>query len=182
MRALVVFESMFGNTRTVADAIAEGLGTALEVRLVNVADAPTEVPADVDLVVVGGPTHALGMSRPSTRKSAADEAVTTVTPVATGMREWLDAMTAPPATAGATFDTRVKVRGLPGSAARRAQRRLRRKGVALLAPAATFWVEGTPGPLRDGERDRAVQWGEHLAVLMAERGRTGRTGRTSVRT
>lgn len=177
MRALVVFESMFGNTATVAQAIADGLATGLDVRLVNVAEAPVEVPADVDLLVVGGPTHAFGMSRPSTRKSAADQAGTTMTPVTTGMREWLDAMTVPPAAVGATFDTRVHVRWLPGSAARKAQARMRRHGVTLLAPASTFWVEGTPGPLADGEHHRAFRWGEHLAVLMVERGRTGRSGR-----
>lgn len=182
MRALVVFESMFGNTATVAEAIAEGMGTGLDVRLVNVAEAPVEVPADVDLLVVGGPTHAFGMSRPATRKSAEDQGGTTTTPITTGMREWLDAATVPPAIVGATFDTRVHVRWLPGSAARKAERRLRRHGVALLAPATTFWVEGTPGPLADGERERAVRWGEHLAVMMVERGRAGRSGRPPVRT
>jgi hypothetical protein len=182
MRALVVFESMFGNTATVARAIGDGLATGLEVRVVDVATAPVEVPADVDLLVVGGPTHALGMSRPATRKSAEDQAGTTATPITTGMREWLDSATVPPATVGATFDTRVHVRWLPGSAARKAQRRLRRHGVTLLAPATTFWVEGTPGPLPDGEQGRAARWGEHLAVLMVERGRAGRSGQASVRT
>lgn len=178
MRALVVFESMFGNTATVAQAIADGLATRLDVGLVNVAEAPVEVPADVDLLVVGGPTHAFGMSRPSTRRSAEDQAGTTATPVTTGMREWLDAMTVSPATVGATFDTRVHVRWLPGSAARNAQRRLRRRhGVTLLAPPSTYWVEGTPGPLTDGERQRAFRWGTHLAVLLEERGRAGRAGR-----
>ena len=182
MRALVVFESMFGNTADVARAIADCLATGLDVRLVNVAEAPVEVPADIDLLVVGGPTHAFGMSRLSTRKSAEDQAGTTITPVTTGMREWLDAMAVSPATVGAAFDTRVHVRWLPGSAARKAQTRMRRHGVTPLAPASTFWVEGTPGPLADGERERAVRWGEHLAVLMVERGRAGRTGRASVRT
>jgi hypothetical protein len=63
MHALVVYESMFGDTEQVAHAIAEGVGTRAVVRVVAIGDAPTPVPDTVDLVVVGGPTHAFGMSR-----------------------------------------------------------------------------------------------------------------------
>lgn len=168
MRALVVYESMFGNTRTIAEAVADGLATRLDVRAMNVTDAPTVVDDDVDLVVVGGPTHAFGMSRPSTRRSAVDQGAA-ATAADAGMREWIDAATLPATTVAATFDTRVKVPGLPGSAARKARRRLRRKGVTVLAPPVTFWVEGTPGPLREGERRRATRWGEELGTRLAER-------------
>ncbi|MDX5309965.1 MAG: flavodoxin domain-containing protein, partial [Rhodococcus sp. (in: high G+C Gram-positive bacteria)] len=58
MRALVVYESMFGNTRHVAEAVARGLGSA--VRTVPVTQAHEENLSDYDLVVVGGPTHAHG--------------------------------------------------------------------------------------------------------------------------
>jgi flavodoxin len=76
MRALIVYESMFGNTRQIAEAVAEGLraghdAAPVEVGLVEVGEAPATV-ADVDLLVVGGPTHALGMSRPETRQSATE--------------------------------------------------------------------------------------------------------------
>ena len=70
MRAVVVYESMYGNTHQVADAIGAGLGTAFDVRVVPVSLAGPEVLADADLVVVGGPTHAHGMSRAATRKAA----------------------------------------------------------------------------------------------------------------
>ena len=69
MRALVVYESMFGNTRLVAEAVAEGLSSGLDVDVVEVAAAPTSFD-DVELVVVGGPTHALGMTRQRTRDDA----------------------------------------------------------------------------------------------------------------
>lgn len=62
MKALVVYESMFGNTEQVARAVATGLGRHLDVELVAVANAPDTV-SDVDLVVVGGPTHAFSMTR-----------------------------------------------------------------------------------------------------------------------
>ena len=63
MRAVVVYESMYGNTRRVADAIGAGLGTVFDVTVVPVSQASPVVLADADLVVVGGPTHAHGMSR-----------------------------------------------------------------------------------------------------------------------
>ena len=67
MKALVVYESMYGNTRSVAEAIVEGLCETAEPRLVPVSEAKAAVHEGADLLVVGGPTHAHGMSRPSTR-------------------------------------------------------------------------------------------------------------------
>ena len=74
MKALVVYESMYGNTHTVAAAIAEGLSGLADVEVVPVEGASTERLEAADLIVVGGPTHAHSMSRPSTRKGAADAA------------------------------------------------------------------------------------------------------------
>src|SRR5512140_2593882 len=74
MRAVVVYESMYGNTHLIADAIGAGLEATFDVRVVPVSHAGPEVIADADLVVVGGPTHAHGMSRASTRKAAVQAA------------------------------------------------------------------------------------------------------------
>ena len=74
MRAVVVYESMYGNTHRIADAIGAGLEVAFDVRVVPVSHAEPELIADADLVVVGGPTHAHGMSRASTRKAAVQAA------------------------------------------------------------------------------------------------------------
>ena len=73
MRALVVYESMFGNTQTIADAIAGGLAQRMRVDAVEVGSAPATLDDDVTLLVVGGPTHAFGMSRPRTRQDAATQ-------------------------------------------------------------------------------------------------------------
>src|SRR5205085_654645 len=73
-RAVVVYESMFGNTRTIARAVADGLAGFLPVDLVEVADAPAAVAGDVGLLVVGGPTHAFGLTRPDTRRTALQQA------------------------------------------------------------------------------------------------------------
>src|SRR5690348_2433831 len=101
MKAVVVYESMYGNTHLVADAIAEGLRTGPEddVSVVPVEAADGAALAEADLVVVGGPTHAHGMTWPSTRKAAAEAAEKPgsgleMEPDAEGegLREWFDAV------------------------------------------------------------------------------------------
>ena len=74
MKAVIVYESMYGNTRVIADAIGRGLGPENETVVVPVAEARPGLLAGADLVVVGGPTHMHGMSRASTRKGAAQAA------------------------------------------------------------------------------------------------------------
>ncbi|MEO6585287.1 MAG: flavodoxin/nitric oxide synthase, partial [Knoellia sp.] len=70
MRSLVVYESVWGNTEQVARAVAAGLGVVMTVEVVDVGIAPTTPGDDVDLLVVGGPTHTFSMSRPGTRSEA----------------------------------------------------------------------------------------------------------------
>lgn len=169
MRALVIYESMFGNTRAVASAIARGLATRSVVDLYEVGEAPDEVDPGVDLVVVGGPTHAFSMSRPNTRQSAAEQSDGPLVSTGRGLREWIE--TAGPSLRGraiATFDTKVAKAYLPGSAARSAHKRLTRLRCRPVAPAENFIVMGTPGPLADGELDRATRWGEHLTSLAGD--------------
>jgi hypothetical protein len=166
MHALVVYESMFGNTRQVAEAIADGLASAFQVELMEVGTAPVHFGEHLELVVVGGPTHAHGLSRPATRKAAADQGAGATASSGGGLREWLDGLPARPGIAAAAFDTRIdKPRWLTGSAARGTARRLERLRFRLLVPPASFYVLGTPGPLDDGELDRARRWGQDLARL-----------------
>ena len=70
MKALVVYESMFGNTEQIARAVAAGISETVDVQLSEVADAPTDPGPDVALIVAGGPTHAFSMSRENTRADA----------------------------------------------------------------------------------------------------------------
>ena len=171
VHAFVVYESMFGNTERIAKAIGEGLGSTVEVELVRVDQAPKVLPADLELLVVGGPTHAFSMSRSSTRDSASAQG-TIVMPSQIGIREWLDQLRHEKgAPVVATFDTRVtKVRRLPGSAGKAAAKVLRRNGFKLLAKSASFFVEDSLGPLSDGELDRARAWGESLAAQLRPQG------------
>jgi hypothetical protein len=181
MRALVVYESMFGNTRKVAESVAAGLGTALEqVEVRAVADADVVSVLAADLVLVGGPTHAHAMSRPKTRKAAVDEparysAAGTVEPGAggIGLREWFAGV---PASTGraAAFDTRADAPApLTGRASRGIAQRLRRNGLTLVDRPQSFVVTKT-AELKDGELDRAQEWGRTLARALSAAAPDGR--------
>jgi hypothetical protein len=161
MRALVVYESMFGNTRQVAAAIADGMADGADVTVTEVADAPARIPDDVDLVVVGGPTHAFSMSRPPTRQDAVRQGGADAD-VSKGIREWLDEL--PPSTrecSFAAFDTRVDMPLLPGAASRAATRVARKRGFTIVDP-VSYLVRGYQGPLVEGQLERAREWGHGL--------------------
>ena len=114
---LVVYESMFGNTVAVAQCIAEALRRhGANPTVVDARSAPRRLGPDVGLLLVGAPTHAFGMSRPSTRAAARDQGA--IGDVEYGIREWLDELEQPdqPVSA-ACFDTRVRKPFLVGSAA-----------------------------------------------------------------
>ncbi len=173
MRALVVFESMYGNTRQVAEAIGRGLGEVGEVSVVPLSQATAERVDTADLVVVGGPTHVHSMSRPLTRKGAADDAVKEgsvlqLEPEAQGdgVREWLEALGTAHGCAAA-FDTRIRANPLlTGRASKPIARRLRRTGFELVAPPESFLVS-KESVLEEGEAERAVEWGRQLGRAVA---------------
>jgi hypothetical protein len=167
MRALVVYESMFGNTKMIAEEVARGLTGHMPVEIVEVGSAARELPGDVTLLVVGGPTHAFGMTRESTRKSALQQADEGLISRGEGLREWLAALRVTTPIAAAAFDTRIRVAYLPGSAAKGAYRALRRHRLRLVDRPMNFFVTGTKGPLEENELRRAHEWGESLAKAMA---------------
>jgi len=166
--ALVVFESMFGNTEVVAAQIAAGLAEMLDDVKVVRAGPGVEVGDDVVLLVVGGPTHAFGLSRASTRDSAGQQGAPADVARAEGLREWLAEL--PLTTCRvAAFDTRIHKPGVPGSAARGAERRLGKAGGRVVSPATSFWVSGMRGPLVAGEDERARSWGRLLGTRLPDR-------------
>ena len=138
MKAVVIYESMYGNTHLIASAIADGLGAHGEATVVPVAEARASVVEGADLVVVGGPTHAHGMSRAATRKGAVDAARKPGSDLvldapegsdAAGLRDWFASIGQLPKYAAA-FDTRFDLpaaftdarrKALPASCAIRVQ-------------------------------------------------------------
>jgi menaquinone-dependent protoporphyrinogen IX oxidase len=173
MKVVIVYESMFGNTRIIADAISAGFGSGNDTVVVPVAQAEVRLLDAADLLVVGGPTHVHGMTRARTRKGAADMARKpgsglTVEPGADGpgLREWVAGQRQAGMRA-ATFDTRLGGPAvLTGRASKGIARLLRRHGFTLMARPESFLVTRN-NHLRTGEQERARAWGEEVAGQLA---------------
>jgi hypothetical protein len=169
MNALVVYESMYGNTRAIAEAIADGLDNAAETTVRPVHQAGVELDG-IDLLVVGGPTHmhglATGLSRRASAQAAQEDGLA-LEPGATeepGLRSWLRELPRGRPVRSAAFDTRAdKAAALTGSAARGIARRLRHRGYDVVAR-ESFLVEDSEEPLAAGEAERARAWGAELAA------------------
>lgn len=170
MRALVVYESMFGNTRAIAEAVAAGLTGTCEVVVLPVAEATDEQVDAAGLLVVGGPTHAHGMTSAQSRKGAPNYVEKSDGDLALepgyegpGLRDWFAAL--PPGSGfAAAFDTRVDgPRLLTGHASKGIADRLHRHGYAVVAEPESFLV-GKGNHLVDGETERATAWARELAA------------------
>jgi Flavodoxin len=164
MRALIVYESIFGNTRDIAWAIAKGLAPAMSADVVDVGEAPAEPGPEIGLLMVGAPTLVFGLSTARTRAAAARRAGHPFALGDVGVREWIEAMPYAAARRDAlTFDTRLRVHGLPGSAAKSAAKRLSRRGYRMLWPSRSFTVAHPSGALADRELERAQLWGRWIS-------------------
>jgi Flavodoxin domain len=170
MQAVVVYESMYGNTHLIADAIGAGLRTAVDVSVIPVSQASAAVLDGADLVVVGGPTHVHGMSRASTRKAAVQAADKPASPLTVepdapgpGLREWFGSLGRYQVKAAA-FDTRVHgPAALTGRASKGIAHLLRAHGFDVVAEPESFLVT-KQDRLEPQETDRAREWGAKLAA------------------
>jgi len=166
MEALIVYESMYGNTRVIAEAIAEGWGDGAQVRPVREAGVP---PDDLELLVVGGPTQIHGMTTAFSRRLAINaglkEGHVEVDPDAVdapGLRRWLRDLPEAHGCRAAAFDTRLGGSpGKTGSAARGIAPRLDKHGYRV-EWTESFIVKDGNGPLADGELERARAWGAKM--------------------
>jgi len=163
MKAIVVYESHWGNTAAIAQAIAEGIGPGA--RAVTTTDATPELIGDAELVVAGAPVMAFSLPKDSMLESITKDRKAPVAPDVShpSLREWLDALPRGNGPA-ASFETRL--RWSPGSATGTIEDRFRRAGFRSLTEPAKFVVKGSYGPLREGEVDRAREWGARLAYLL----------------
>ncbi len=182
MRAVVVYESMFGNTHAIADAIGRGIGEGPEpvenLIVVPVGEAGRERLGDVDLLVVGGPTHFHSMSRTRTRKWAAataqkpkNDLVLDCGAHGPGVRDWLTSLGTGHAKV-AVFDTRFRGPAvLRGRASRPISQKIRKNGFELVAKPESFFVT-LQNHLESGEEARAQEWGKRLAASVVSNGVT----------
>ncbi len=169
MRALVVYESMYGNTARIARAIADGLeGRGTAVDLTSVDDITS---IEADLLVVGGPTHGHGMSTSTTRMTAAkDEKNAFDDPtVGPGLRAWIKDLPPLEGRPFVAFDTRFRHSVLlTGSAAKGIAKRLEQHGARPVTAPESFFVT-KDNTLEAGEVERAQVWAAGVAASRAVR-------------
>jgi flavodoxin I len=156
MKALVVYDSVFGNTEKVAQAIGQALGSPEDVKVVQASDAKPEQLVGLTLLIVGSPTRQFSPTGATTGflKSVPKHGLKGVKVAA--------------------FDTRFtesaieKVRILAffvkifGYAAKPIADRLQKKGGELVVPPEGFYVGDTEGPLLEGELERAADWARQI--------------------
>jgi flavodoxin len=154
MRIVVVFDSKFGNTARIAEAIGRGASVRGDTRVVSTDEAADALGVRPDLLLVGGPTRNHGITAE--------------------LRTFLDALAAGrlAGTRAAAFDTRYRmVTLLSGSAARDASGRLARAGAEVIAAPESFFMSRAGKPeqqtLEAGEPERAEAWGRRLADAVA---------------
>jgi flavodoxin I len=147
MKALVIYDSVYGNTEKIAQAIGEVLNN--EARVVRVGEAvPTEL-GTLDLLIIGSPTQG---GKPT--------------------KELQDFLSQIPENSlknvkVTSFDTRISTRlvGIFGYAAGRILEVLKtRKGQVAAFPQG-FFVQGSKGPLKEGELERAISWAKGIAEV-----------------
>ncbi len=146
MKALVVYDSFFGNTEQIARAVAASLGSAAEVGVVKVSDVRSGQLAGLSQLVVGSPTRAF---RPT---PAIVEFLKTIP---AGSLKGVKV---------AAFDTSIPKKDMPffirfgNYAAKPIAEALKEKGGDLVLPPEAFYVSGEQGPLKEGELERAGGW------------------------
>lgn len=165
MKAVVVYESLWGNTAAIARAVAEGLGADVSALTTDQATGPAI--EGVDLIVAGAPV--LGFMLPTERmreQIGADPGKAPTPPDLShpSLRSWLKELSAGRGHSAA-FETRIwwSPRGATGSISKA----LEKSGYRRIARSQRFVVEGAYGPLRAGELERAKRWGTELARTMA---------------
>jgi len=161
MKALVIYDSAYGNTERIAQVVGSTLGSNEDASVLKVSDVRLDQLTGVDLLIIGSPTQRF---RPTPGISNMLEAIP------------IDSLKGIKV---ATFDTRltiseinktavlaffVRLSGESAYAAKHIADRLKKKGGQLILPPEGFFVEGMEGPLVQGELDRAADWAKHIST------------------
>ena len=157
MKVLIIYDSFFGNTEQVAQAMGDALGSQQDVTVLRVGDVKPEHLAGLDVLIVGSPTRAFSPT-PAIKKL-----------VGSIPRHGLKGVKA------AAFDTRMAVEEVGprilallvkvfGYAAKPIAGRLERKGGELAAPPEGLFVQDSEGPLKEGEQERAADWVKRIVA------------------
>ena len=155
MKALVIYDSVFGNTKEIAMAIGNALNHFGETEILNIEEINNSTLTDIDVLLVGSPTRQFNAT-----KKIMDFINSLPSKSLKGIHV-------------SAFDTRISVDDINskflnfmvkifGYAAEPIAKKLVKKGGKLIVPPAGFFVNGNEGPLKDGEIKRAVEWAKKV--------------------
>jgi hypothetical protein len=163
MKVIVVYESHWGHTAAVAQAIADGFGP--EAQALTTDEAVPATVAEADLIIAGAPVMAFSLPSDRMLATLAGDTKAPTPPDLShmSMRSWLDRL---PSGHGLSAEFETGLRWSPGGATGGIGHKLEQAGFKRLAKSQRFVVKGSYGPLREGELDRAQQWGTELAAAM----------------
>jgi flavodoxin I len=147
MRVLIIYDSVYGNTEKIARAVAGAIAPFGEIKVLRAGEANPSELGYIDLLIVGSPTQG-GKPTPAIQEFLSKIPANALKNISV-----------------ASFDTRIKmfVAKLFGYAAGRIADSLKSKGGNLAAPPEGFIVKGNEGPLKEGELERAADWGKRIA-------------------
>ncbi len=144
MKTLIVYDSLYGNTETIAKVVAKGI--AGDVKVIKSSDAKAADINDIDLLITGSPTQGGRYTK-------------TMEPFFSEISGHIEK-----SVKIVVFDTRMPAKWVKifGYAAGKIADFFKKEGFELLVPPEPFMVEGAKGPLKEGEQERAVEWGKNI--------------------
>jgi flavodoxin len=159
MKALILYDSVYGNTEKIALAIGNTLGPQEDVSVMKVSDARPDQFAGLTLLIVGAPTQRFRTTAAMSDllKMIPQNSLKGVKVAAFDTRLSMDEINKTPILA--FF---VRLFGKNAYAARPIANQLRKKGGKLVGSPEGFFVEGMKGPLVEGELERAVNWARQI--------------------
>jgi flavodoxin len=149
-KALVVYDSVYGNTEKIAKALAKGLGdSGVDVDTLQVDLVKFDELSRYDLLVVGGPVHAWSATKP--------------------IKAFLERLKTAEGLSGKkafAYDTKLSKSSLAGSVGGKIEGNLKGLGLTIVKPHTTAVVKGREGPLEEGAEEAFTQIGAELAKMM----------------
>ncbi|MFB0561348.1 MAG: flavodoxin family protein [Candidatus Lokiarchaeia archaeon] len=148
-KAIVIYDTIYGNTEKVAKALASGMSEqGVQVDSISVQKVDINRLKEYDLLAIGGPTHAFGISKPMK-----------------GFLKKLKNVEEVKGKKAFAFDTRIKFR-FAGSAAKKIEKELKKLRMNIVRSSSSAIVLGGEGPLEEGTEDKFRQIAGEIAKLI----------------
>ncbi|MFW9905235.1 MAG: flavodoxin family protein [Candidatus Thorarchaeota archaeon] len=146
MEGLIIYDSVYGNTEQIAQAIGNALSSQMDVEVIRINDMNTIKLTGLKLLIIGSPTHG-GSATEAVQDFLKHLSESTIQDINV-----------------AAFDTRLTTRLVKifGYASGKIANSLKKKGGILIASPEPFFVQGRKGPLKEGELERAARWANDL--------------------